>query len=110
MRRSPNGSFKMPLHSKLLGGDANLEAAAVSDSAHILQGATGPHVGKIQQALIQLDGATIAADGKYGPATARAVSTFKQKRQILNFAGKIDDIVGKKTIASLDAGMLAKER
>src|SRR5262245_42929078 len=72
--------------------------------------ANGPHVGKIQQALIQLDGATIAPDGKYGPATARAVSMFKQKRQILNFAGKIDDIVGKKTIAALDAGMLAKER
>jgi hypothetical protein len=100
----------MALQSRLFRGDPKLEAAAVSDPAHILQGASGPHVGKIQQALIQLDGAGIDPDGKYGPATARAVSAFKQKRLILNFAGKIDDIVGKKTIAALDAGMLAKER
>lgn len=37
------------------------------------------------------------------------VAAFKQKRQILNFAGKIDNIVGKKTIARLDQELLAKE-
>jgi peptidoglycan hydrolase-like protein with peptidoglycan-binding domain len=99
----------MALQSQLFGGVRELEAAAVSDPAHITQGANGPHVAKIQQALVQLDGATIAQDGAYGSRTAAAVSAFKQKRQILNFQGKIDDIVGKKTMAALDAEMLAKE-
>ena len=34
---------------------------------------------------------------------------FKEKRRILNVQGKIDDIVGKKTLAALDAEMLAQE-
>jgi hypothetical protein len=38
----------MALQSKLFRGDAKLEAALVSDSAHIVQGAIGSHVGKIQ--------------------------------------------------------------
>jgi peptidoglycan hydrolase-like protein with peptidoglycan-binding domain len=100
----------MGLQSQLLRGDPKLEAAALSDPAHILPGAFGPHVGKIQQALIQLDGAAIAQDSAYGPATAAAVAAFKRKRQILNFQGAIDNIVGMKTIAALDAEMLAKER
>ena len=100
----------MGLQSQLFRGDTKLEAAAVSDPAHIVQGATGPHVGKIQLALIRLDGAAINQDSAYGPTTAAAVSAFKRKRQILNFQGKIDDIVGKKTIAALDSEMLAKEK
>ena len=100
----------MALQSKLFRGDAKLEAAAVSDPAHILQGASGDHVRKIQQALIQLDSAAIGSDGKYGPATAAAVAAFKQKRQILNTQGKIDNIVGKKTMAALDAEMFLKEQ
>ncbi|MFH0729805.1 MAG: peptidoglycan-binding domain-containing protein [Pseudomonadota bacterium] len=99
----------MALQSKLFGGDPKLEAAAVSDPAHILLGARGAHVGKIQQALIQIDGATISNDSVYGPATAAAVREFKQKRRILNSQGKIDDIVGKMTIAALNQGMLVKE-
>src|SRR5204862_1860530 len=47
--------------------------------------------------------------GIYGPRTAAAVSAFKQKRQILNCQGKIDNIVGVKTTAALDREMLAKE-
>ncbi|HUP79555.1 MAG TPA: hypothetical protein VM260_13470, partial [Pirellula sp.] len=60
----------MALQSQLLRGDAKLDATAVSDPAHILPGARGPHVAKIQQALIQLDGAAITADGAYGQGTA----------------------------------------
>ena len=102
----------MALQSQLFRGDSKLEAAAVSDPAHIVPGANGAHVGKIQQALIQLEGATIALDSIYGPDTAAAVASFKknQKPPLLNFAGKIDNIVGKKTMAALDAGMLAKEK
>lgn len=100
----------MALRSRLFGGDSKLEAAAVSDPAHLLPGSHGPHVGKIQLALIELDGAAIAQDSVYGPGTATAVRAFKEKRQILNFQGKIDDIVGKKTMSALDDGMLAKEQ
>ena len=46
----------MALQSQLLRGDQELEAAAVSDPAHVTQGASGPHVIKIQQALLQLEG------------------------------------------------------
>jgi peptidoglycan hydrolase-like protein with peptidoglycan-binding domain len=102
----------MALQSQLFRGDSKLEAAAFFDAAHILPGARGTHVGKIQQALIQVDGAVIARDSVYGPATSAAVANFKRNQAppILNFAGTIDNIVGKKTIAALDAGMLAQEK
>jgi hypothetical protein len=66
-------------------------------------------VRKIQLALIQLDGARIAADGVYGQGTEVAVAAFKQKRTILNFQGRIDTIVGKKTMTALDNELLAQE-
>jgi hypothetical protein len=100
----------MALQSQTFRKDPNLEAAAVSDPAHIVPGASGGHVGKIQLALIQLDGTAIKADGIYGPATANAVAAYKQKRQILNAQNKIDNIVGKKTIDRLDKEMLAAEQ
>lgn len=100
----------MALQSQLFRGDLKLEASATSDPAHILRGATGPHVHKIQQALIQIEGAAITPDSTYGHATAAAVSAFKRKRQILNSHGTIDDIVGKKTIVALDGELLAKEK
>src|SRR3990170_7950091 len=99
----------MPLKSKLFAGDAKLEAAAVSDPAHIVPGAAGAHVGKIQAALIVLDRALIAANELaktlYGPSTADAVLAFKRKRNIINpaYQTKADNIVGKMTMAALDA-------
>ena len=102
----------MALQSQAFRGDPKLEAAAVSDSAHIVQGAKGDHVRRIQEALIGLDGATIAADGDYGPATAAAVRAYKQKRDIVNrsYQTQADAIVGKMTMASLDKEMLQRER
>jgi len=100
----------MALQSQLFRNDPKLEAAAVSDPAHIVQGARGGHVGKIQLSLILLDRAVIAADEIYGPATAAAVTAYKQKRQILNGQNKVDNIVGKKTIDRLDKEMLAAEQ
>jgi len=102
----------MALQSKLFRGDVKLEAALVSDSAHIVQGAIGSHVGKIQQALNELDGAGLNPDEKYGPATASAVLAYKQKRNIINrsYQTRADNIVGKMTMAALDAEMLEKER
>jgi hypothetical protein len=88
-----------------------LEDAAVLDSAHICTGAQGNHVVKIQLALIQLDGASIDADGRFGPATAAAVLAYKRVRNIINraYQQQPDSIVGKTTVASLDAEMLQRE-
>lgn len=102
----------MPLQSQAFRGDPKLEAAAVSDAAHITLGARGPHVGKIQQALITLDGARISIDEQYGSATAAAVKAYKTKRGIINqsYQQAADAIVGKMTMASLDQEMLKRER
>ena len=101
----------MALRSRAFAGDPKLEAAAVSDPDHILRGARGDHVTKIQQALILVDGASIQADGDYGPATAAAVLAYKRKRNIINpaYQTQADDIVGKMTMAALDADMLARQ-
>ncbi len=102
----------MGLQSKLFAGDLKLEAAATSDPAHIVQGAVGEHVEKIQQALIELDGANIDPGEKkisrYGPSTAKAVLDYKRKRNIVNrnYQTTADDIVGRMTMASLDKEML----
>ena len=102
----------MALQSKLFRGDSKLEAAAVSDPAHIMIGAKGDHVRKIQQALTILDGADIDHDGAYGHKTAAAVLAYKQKRNIINrtYQTKADNIVGKMTIAALDREMLKREQ
>jgi peptidoglycan hydrolase-like protein with peptidoglycan-binding domain len=101
----------MALRSKLFAGDPKLEAAAVLDSSHIKKGDAGEHVRKIQTALGRLDGAAIAADGLFGPATAAAVLAFKQKRQIINraYQSQADNIVGKMTMAVLDDEMMKLE-
>ena len=93
----------MALQSQLFRNDPKLEAAAVSDPAHIVPGARGEHVRKIQLALIQLDRAANAADGIYGPATAAAVLAYKKKRNIVNraYQTQADNIVGKMTIDRL---------
>lgn len=106
----------MRLRSFLFAGQPQLEACLVRDAAHVTRGATGPHVRLIQTALRHLDGASIDASerkrGLYGSSTARAVLAFKTKRNIVNKSHQksADDIVGKMTIAALDAEMLASER
>ena len=94
----------MSLQSTLFRGDPKLEAAAVSDAAHIIPGASGAHVKKIQQAVNKLAGAGLTEDGKYGPATAAAVLAYKRDRKIINFKYQTqpDNIVGKMTMAALD--------
>ena len=71
----------MALQSQLFRGDSALEAAANVDSAHITPGARGPHVEKIQTALNILDSAGLEVDGRYGPATANAVLSYKNKER-----------------------------
>jgi hypothetical protein len=105
----------MALRSQLFAGDRRLEAAAVSDPAHVTPGATGDHVGKIQTALRLLDDATIASAEidalRYGPTTTAAVLAYKRARNIINpaYETAADNIVGKMTIAALDEEMLTHE-
>ena len=105
----------MGLQSRLFRGDPKLEAAAVSDPAHIAFGASGPHVSKIQTALILLDGAVVDADEMrrtfYGDSTAGAVLAYKRKRDIVNrsYQTQPDNIVGKMTMASFDDEMQKRE-
>jgi hypothetical protein len=105
----------MALRSNLFRGDAALEACLVRDSAHVVPGAVGNHVCKIQTALGLVHGAAIdleeVASMTYGPSTAAAVLDYKQKRDIVNrsYQTTADNIVGRMTIAALDRDMVRKE-
>jgi hypothetical protein len=98
----------MPLRSQLFEGDAKLNAASEQNVAHIIPGAVGDHVVKIQMALEILDNATIpeseSSSKTYGPATAAAVGAYKTARNIVNPAIQVqpDDIVGIRTLKSMD--------
>jgi peptidoglycan hydrolase-like protein with peptidoglycan-binding domain len=91
------------------------ERCLVQDSAHITPGTHGPHVNKIQTALSTLDHFAVAPgevqSQTYGPSTAAGVLAYKQKRNIINqaYQTQADNIVGKMTIASLDAEMARVE-
>ncbi|MBF6339724.1 hypothetical protein IU450_28095 [Nocardia abscessus] len=90
-----------------------LEAALVDNSAHIAPGAVGTHVLKIQLALETLEQIQLPSDEKdnfkYGPETADAVLHYKSIRRSINFAIEqtADNIVGERTIASMDADLVA---
>src|ERR1700752_886085 len=105
----------MALQSRAFRGDKALEDCLVKDSAHLVVGTRGPHVRKVQEALMLLDGALIALDeasaNLYGPSTAAAVLNYKRARQIINFSYQktADNIVGKMTIDSLDKEMSKQE-
>jgi hypothetical protein len=105
----------MPLFSRLFRGDPALEACLVRDSAHITPGTVGPHVPKIQKALLLIDRVVVDADEvedmEYGASTADAVLAYKQKRNIINrsYQTQADNIVGKMTIQSLDKEMTAAQ-
>jgi peptidoglycan hydrolase-like protein with peptidoglycan-binding domain len=97
--------------------DPRLGACLVDDAAHITPGSQGEHVEKIQTALNQLSAGPgrenfdLVVDGAYGPATASAVQVYKNRRGILR-PGQLtaDNIVGKRTMQSLDDEMDILER
>lgn len=62
------------------------------------EGMTGPAV-KDMQLLLNQKGASISADGKFGPATTKAVKEFQSKSGL-----KADGVVGPKTWDALSAG------
>jgi len=105
----------MGLVSRLFQGNTRLEACLVDNAAHVTLGAQGEHVAKIQFALFSLDNLDIdrteLVTQSYGPSTAAAVLSYKTKRQIINrsYQTTPDSIVGKMTIASLDAEMRKRQ-
>jgi hypothetical protein len=104
------------LLSSTLRDDQALQTCLVRDQAHVVPGAQGPHVAKIQRALLLLDQAHIDANDlrtkRYGPSTTAAVLAYKRKRKIINpaYQTSADNIVGKMTIARMDEELLAAER
>jgi hypothetical protein len=92
--------------------DQRLEDCLVQDSKHITPGSQGEHVRRIQIALNQVsegpgkENFFLVMDGKYGPRTASAVKIYKNRRGILQpWQTAADDIVGKRTLATLDDEM-----
>lgn len=107
----------MALRSQMLQDDRALQACLVNDKDHVVPGASGPHVAKIQSALLLLDKSlNLPVDElrakRYGPSTADAVLAFKRKRRIINLAYQTspDNIVGKMTIAQLDSELETHEQ
>lgn len=105
----------MALQSTIFAGQPQLEACLTRDSAHILEGASGEHVGRIQIALEVLDGAVIDAgertSRRFGPSTKAAVLAYKRARDIVAYdrQSQADPVVGKGTMASLDSEMRAQQ-
>jgi hypothetical protein len=105
----------MGLVSRHFRNDQELQACLVKDSAHVTKGAKGQHVAKIQTALIALEGHFIdpaeLRNQVYGTSTANAVLAYKSRRHIINrsYQSTEDNIVGKMTIARLDAEMAKAE-
>src|SRR5580692_10554911 len=70
----------------------------------------GEHIKRVQQALKnvartrpELGIPDFEVNGVYDEKFAKAVYAYKEKKDIRNFANKIDNIVGIKTIRSLDS-------
>lgn len=103
------------LKSAAFKGDRLLEAALNNDASHIVPGAQGDHVLKLQGALeflLSSPPAGITDDEisarRYGPTTSAAVLRFKTEHKIINFAYQTrpDNIVGKMTMKALDNAMI----
>lgn len=78
--------------------------------SHFTLGQSGPAVTKLQEALREVQQnnpslgiPTFTVNGQYDGDFARAILIYKTKREIRNFSGRFDDIVGIKTIRILDA-------
>ena len=103
------------LRSALFRGDRRLAAALVDHAKHIVPGDRGPHVRKIQCAVLMLQGGSISGAEvsamRYGPDTAKAVLAYKTRRRIINFSyqTKPDNIVGIMTMRALDNEMALAE-
>jgi hypothetical protein len=95
----------MPLISSRFRNIPALENCLVNDQDHLIPGSSGWHITLVQEALLDLgeDLSVYGADGVYGTETEEAVKHYKTMRNIVSPTGVIDGIVGKRTIAALDA-------
>jgi len=95
--------------------DPRLQACLVSDPAHVVPGDVGPHVSKIQLALLLLDVDRLPhselLESRYASGTAQAVLAYKTRRNIVNrnYQTQADNIVGRMTIARMDADLVTLE-
>src|SRR5262245_30373821 len=71
--------------------------------------ASGEHIRRVQEALKKIEAidrklklSPFFVNGQYDPAFAKAISEYKATRNIRNFASKIDDVIGIKTLRKLD--------
>lgn len=78
-------------------------------ASHFAQSQRGEHIRRVQEALQAVKQGEpglgiplFVVNGIYDEQFAKAVRVYKTKRNIKNFAGKFDDIVGFNTIRSLD--------
>jgi hypothetical protein len=98
-------------------GDAvtKLEDCAVGRPTEVIshfaldRNQNGEHIRRVKQALQNIKDRDpslgippFTVNGNYDPAFAKAVAKYKEKRGIFNFANKIDNVVGVKTIRALD--------
>lgn len=104
------------LSSSLFRADARLQSAAASPSFHVTRGDAGPHVSRLQLALLLLGYNSIDGNewrcGAYGDSTAATVLAFKRARDIVNrsYQKQADDIVGVMTLERLDSELCGLER
>lgn len=104
------------LSSTLFRADARLQAAATNPSFHVTRGDAGPHVSRLQLALLLLGHNSIDGNewrcGAYGDSTAATVLAYKRARDIVNrsYQKQADDIVGVMTLARLDSELCGLEQ
>lgn len=86
-------------------------------ASHFTLNQRGEHIRRVQQALKNvvelepdLEIPEFTVNGEYDRAFANAIAAYKEKRQILNFAKKIDNIVGMQTIRRLDQDARRRRR
>ena len=117
----PPPRIKPQLESPLLRDDPRLAACLKAPAQHILRGASGAHVTRLQLALMAvLPGATLppaelpdlvrARSAQFGTGTEALVFRFKSEHDppIVNraYQNSVDRIVGQMTLSALDDALL----
>ena len=98
-----------PAVAKMLENCANGHPTQVQSHFSKTDNRSGEHIRKVQTALQQIQESEPAlniprfeVNGVYDAAFALAVAAYKRGRSIRNFADRIDDVIGIKTIRQMD--------
>lgn len=106
-------SLVMPKDGEAQATPRPADAAAQANYPTLMKGASGDAVTSLQRGLIELRFLKGKADGKYGPATEKAVSAFQKKNKLPEngvadavtqktlFEGKPYNAAGKKTAVAV---------